>query len=157
MLYGVSTLACMPFAARFADRSGRHAAVVAAGGVLAGVGCLASLSETMVGGPSNAVMIAILALGFGHALSLTSQIAIVQEVAGYHGGLGQASIIGAYRLVERAGMVLGPIVAGALAASFGYQGAIVGIGVIVLVSIALYMLVMNLSRSASTPKRSESA
>ena len=157
MLYGVSTLACMPFAARFADRSGRHAAVVAAGGVLAGLGCLASLAETAVGGPSNAVIIAILALGFGHALSLTSQIAIVQEIASYHGGLGQASVIGAYRLMERAGMVLGPVVAGALAASFGYQGAIVGIGVIVLVFIALYMLVMNLSRSASPVRRSEIA
>jgi MFS family permease/HAMP domain-containing protein len=157
MLYGVSTLACMPFAARFADRSGRHAAVVAAGGVVAGLGCLASLSEASVGGPSGAVMIAILALGFGHALSLTSQIAIVQEVASYHGGLGQASVIGAYRLVERAGMVLGPIVAGALAASFGYQGAIVGIGIIVLVSIALYMIMMHLSRSASAARRSKLA
>ena len=157
MLYGVSTLACMPFAARFADRSGRHAAVVAAGGLLAGLGCLASLSVTSVGGPSNAVMIAILALGFGHALSLTSQIAIVQEIASYHGGLGQASVIGAYRLVERAGMVLGPIVAGALAASFGYQGAIVGIGVIVLASIAMYMVVMQFSRSASLTRRREMA
>ena len=157
MLYGVSTLACMPFAARFADRSGRHAAVVAAGGVVAGLGCLASLSEASVGGPSGAVMIAILALGFGHALSLTSQIAIVQEVASYHGGLGQASVIGAYRLVERAGMVLGPIVAGALAASFGYRGAIVGIGIIVLVSIALYMIMMHLSRSASAARRSKLA
>ena len=157
MLYGVSTLACMPIAARFADRSGRHAAVVAAGGLLAGLGCLASLSDAAFGGPSNAVVIAIVALGFGHALSLTSQIAIVQEVASYHGGLGQASVIGAYRLVERAGMVLGPVVAGALAASFGYQGAIVGIGVIVLVCIAAYMLMMNLSRSASTMRRSEIA
>jgi MFS family permease/HAMP domain-containing protein len=157
MLYGVSTLACMPVAARFADRSGRHAAVVAAGGLLAGLGCLASLSDATFGGPSNAVVIAIVALGFGHALSLTSQIAIVQEVASHHGGLGQASVIGAYRLVERAGMVLGPVVAGALAASFGYQGAIVGIGVIVLASIALYMLVMNLSRSASPMRRSEIA
>ena len=157
MLYGVSTLACMPFAARFADRSGRHAAVVAAGGVVAGLGCLASLSEASVGGPSGAVMIAILALGFGHALSLTSQIAIVQEVASYHGGLGRASVIGAYRLVERAGMVLGPIVAGALAASFGYRGAIVGIGIIVLVSIALYMIMMHLSRSASAARRGKLA
>ena len=157
MLYGVSTLACMPLAARFADRSGRHAAVVAAGGVVAGLGCLASLSATAVGGPSSAVMIAILALGLGHALSLTSQIAIVQEVASFHGGIGQASVIGAYRLMERAGMVLGPIVAGALAASFGYQGAIVGIGVIVLVSIALYMLVMHLSHSTSPLRRSEIA
>ena len=157
MLYGVSTLVCMPFAARFADRSGHHATVVAVGGVLAGLGCLASLSVATVGGPTNAVMIAILALGFGHALSLTSQIAIVQEVASHHGGLGQASVIGAYRLVERAGMVLGPIVAGALAAAFGYQGAIVGIGVIVLASIALYMLVMALSRGASPLRRSEIA
>ena len=157
MLYGVSTLACMPFAARFADRSGRHAAVVAAGGLLAGLGCLASLSVSAVGGPSNAVMIAILALGFGHALSLTSQIAIVQEIASYHGGLGQASVIGAYRLVERAGMALGPIVAGALAAAFGYQGAIVGIGVIVLASIAMYMVVMHFSRNASLTRRGERA
>ena len=157
MLYGVSTLACMPVAARFADRAGRHAAVVAAGGLLAGLGCLASLSDAAFGGPSNAVVIAIVALGFGHALSLTSQIAIVQEIASYHGGLGQASVIGAYRLVERAGMVLGPVVAGALAASFGYQGAIVGIGVIVLVCIAAYMLIMKLSRSAPQVRRSEIA
>ena len=158
MLYGVSTILCMPFASRLADRSGRHAAVVAVGGALAGLGCLASLFEGAVGGVSNAVGVAIVALGVGHALSLTSQLAIVQEAAVRHpDGLGQASAISAYRLVERAGMVLGPIVAGALAASFGYQGAIVGIGVIVLVSIALYMLVMNLSRNAFTVKRSEIA
>ena len=148
-LYGASTLACMSFAARFADRSGRHAAVVAVGGVLAGLGCLASLPETAIGGPLNAVIIAILALGFGHALSLTSEIAIVQNVARRRGGLHQASIIGAYRLAERGGMVLGPVVAGALAASFGYRGAIVGIGVILLVSIALYVVAMNPLRPAS--------
>lgn len=157
MLYGVSTLLCLPFASRYADRFGRHATVVAVGGVLAGLGCLASLSDETVGGASNAVMIAILALGVGHALSLASQLAIVQEVASRHRRLGQASVIGAYRLVERAGMVLGPVVAGALAATFGYQGAIVGIGVITLVCIALYMLVMNLSGSPSTVRRREIA
>ena len=157
MLYGVSTLLCLPFAARYADRFGRHATVVAIGGVLAGLGCLASLSAEAVGGASNAVMIAILALGVGHALSLASQLAIVQEVASRQRRLGQASVIGTYRLVERAGMVLGPVVAGALAANFGYQGAIVGIGVITLVCIALYILVMNLSGSASTVRRSEIA
>ena len=157
MLYGISTLVCMPVAARFADRSGRHATVVAAGGLLAGLGCLASLSDAAFGGPSNAVVIAIVALGIGHALSLTSQMAIVQEVASHHGGLGQASVIGAYRLVERAGMVLGPVVAGALAASFGYQGAIVGIGGIVLACIALYMLVMKMSRNTTQMRRRELA
>ena len=148
-LYGASTLACSSFAARFADRSGRHAAVVALGGMLAGLGCLASLSEVAVGGPFNAVLIAILALGFGHALSLTSEIAIVQNVARRRGGLHQASMISAYRLAERAGLVLGPIVAGVLAATFGYQGAIVGIGVILLVSTTLYVIAMNPLRPAS--------
>jgi len=153
MLYGVSTLAFMPIMARFADRSGRHVAVVAVGGLLAGAGCLASLSDATFGGPLNAVVIAIVALGIGHALSLTSQLAIVQEVASHYGGLGQASAIGAYRLVERSGMVLGPVVAGVLAANFGYQGAIVGIGCIVLVCIALYMLLMKISRRRTARMR----
>ena len=158
MVYGVSTIICLPFASRLADRSGRHALVVAAGGALAGAGCLATLFEPAVGGASNAVMIAILALGVGHALSLTSQLAIVQEVAvHHHGGLGQASTISTYRLVERAGMILGPIVAATFAAAFGYQGAIVGIGTIVLVSIVLYALMMSLSGHSSRLPRSEAA
>ena len=152
-LYGVSTLAFASFAARFADRSGRHAAVVATGGVLAGLGCLASLSDSVVGGAFNAVLIAILALGFGHALSLASEIAIIQNIARRRGGLHQASIISAYRLAERGGMVLGPIVAGMLAARFGYQGAIVGIGVVLLVSSALYMIAVNPLRPESSVRR----
>ena len=158
MLYGVSTMICLPFVSRLADRSGRHAVVVAAGGALAGLGCLASLFESAVGGASNAVAIAILALGVGHALSLTSQLAIVQEVADRHpSGLGRASTIGAYRLVERAGMVLGPIVAGVFAAAFGYRGAIVGIGVIVVACIVLYVVMMSLSGNVPGPQRSKAA
>ena len=156
-LYGASTLVCTSFVARFADRSGRHAAVVAVGGALAGLGCLASLTEAALGGPFYAVMIAILALGFGHALSLTSEIAIVQNVARHRGGLHQASMIGAYRLAERGGMVLGPIVAGTLAAGFGYRGAIVGIGAILLVSIAVYAVVMIPLRPASGVRRRRTA
>ena len=156
-LYGASTFVCTSFVARFADRSGRHAAVVAVGGALAGLGCLASLTEAAVGGPFYAVMIAIIALGFGHALSLSSEIAIVQNVARRRGGLHQASMIGAYRLAERGGMVLGPIVAGTLAAGFGYRGAIVGIGVILLVSIAVYAVVTIPLRPASRVRRSRTA
>ena len=158
MLYGVSTLAVMPLAARFADRSGRHATVVAAGGGLAGLGCLASLYESIAGGASGAVVIAIVALGVGHALSLASQLAIVQNVADHHrGNLGRASVIGVYRLVERAGMVLGPIVAGVLAAGFGYRGAIIGIGAIVLAATAVYAVMMSLPGPASDLREREAA
>lgn len=156
-LYGASTLVCMSVVARFADRSGRHAAVVAVGGVLAGLGCLASLPAVAVVGPVYAVMTAILALGFGHALSLTSEIAVVQNVAIRRGGMQQASMIGAYRLAERGGMVLGPIVAAALAARYGYQGAIVGIGVILLASITIYAMSMIALRRAPGMRRRRSA
>ena len=159
MLYGVSTLACMPFASRFADRTGRHASVVAVGGILAGLGCLASLFESSIGATS-AVMIAILALGVGHALSLTSQLAIVQEVADRHpGGLGPASVIGVYRVLDRVGMIVGPLVAGGLAAGFGYQYAIVGVGVIVLALMSVYAILVSLAAGRSTPdlERSQAA
>ena len=152
-LYGAATLACTSVAARFADRSGRHAAVVAAGCAVAGLGCLATLSDTAVGGGFSAVVIAILALGFGHALSLSSEIAIVQGIAARRGSLHQASMVGAYRLAERAGMVLGPIIAGALAAAYGYRGAIAGIGAIVLVCAALYAISMRLLGPAAGAQR----
>ena len=147
MIYGVSTLVCMPLASRFADRSGCHAVAVATGGMLASFGCLVNLLDEVIGNPSNAVMIAIAAVGVGHSLALTSQTAIVQAVTSLHKDIGQASAIGAYRLVERTGMVLGPIIAAALAASFGYHGAIVGMGIIVLVSSILYTIVTYLSGS----------
>ena len=54
-------------------------------------------------------------------------------------------------------MVLGPIVAGTLAAGFGYRGAIVGIGVILLVSIAVYAVVTIPLRPASRVRRSRTA
>ena len=148
-LYGAATFFSTSLVARFAERSGRHASMVAIGGALAGLGCLASLPSAAPGGPFYAVMIAILALGFGHALSLTSELAIVQNVARRRGGWHQASMIGAYRLAERGGMVLGPLVAGALAAGFGYRGAIVGIGAILLVSIGAYALVAFPLRTSS--------
>ena len=156
-LYGAATLACTSVAARFADRSGRHAAIVAAGCALAGLGCLATLSAAALGGAFSAVLIAVLALGVGHALSLTSEIAIVQDVARRRAGLHQPSLIGAYRLAERGGMVLGPMIAGMLAAAFGYRGAIVGIGVIVLVCAAVYAIAMYLLPPASGVQRRTSA
>ena len=143
-LYGVAAIAFTPFAARLADRSGRYAAVIFAGNALAGFGCLMSLFDDAVGGAFNAVMIAILALGIGYAMTLTSQLAVVQFVADRHDDMGHASVLGAYRLLERGGTVLGPLVAAMLAAHFGYRHAIAGIGVIVLACIACYALVMLL-------------
>ena len=158
MLYGGATIACTSLASRFADRSGRYAAIIAAGGALAGLGCLAALFESALGGPVEAVIVAILALGGGHALSLTSQLAIIQEVAERHRNVvGQATVIGAYRMIERAGLVIGPIAAAAFAAGFGYRGAMIGIGVVVLASVGLYAVLMSVAKGAPSLQGSQTA
>ena len=66
---------------------------------------------------------------------------MIQQVAErYRSSIGVASVIGAYRLVERIGMVIGPIVAAILISIFGYQHAIVAFGFILLGLISLFVL-----------------
>ncbi len=141
MIYGIATLLCLTLGARFADRTERYATCVTLGAAVAGLGCIAALFGEFVGGPSAAVVVAIGSLGVGHALTLTSQNSIIQQVAErYRHTLGRASVVSAYRLCERLGMVTGPLIAVALIAAFGYQGAIVGFGVILIGLIALFVI-----------------
>ena len=150
MLYGVATITCLPLASWLADHTGKYSVSVATGVGLTGLGCLANIPAIGFLDGTLAIGISIFTLGIGHALSLTSQLAIVQDVADSHRGvLGQASAVSAYRLVERLGLVLGPIIAAPLAFSFGYQGAIVGIGVITVAFVALYLVTMRFAERAS--------
>ena len=142
MLYGIATLVCLSFAARFADRGENYANAVALGTAIAGFGCIASLFSDVAGDAAYLVILAIIALGVSHGFTLTSQASLIQQVAERHRNtLGRASVIGAYRLCERFGMVLGPMVAVALITAFGYKGAIVGFGVILLVLISLFVVI----------------
>lgn len=135
MLYGIATVACTTLVARFADRTKKYALLVGLGGVTAAVGCLAlafNVSTTMVS-------VAVLALGLSHGMALTPQLAIVQQVADRHRHIiGRASVVGVYRLIERSGLILGPLVAGALVAGFDYVGAIIGLGIIGFAAMLMY-------------------
>lgn len=145
MLYGLCTISCTPLAARWADRTGRHVQTVAVGSLLAGAGCMASLSTGGLIDQTEAVVVAVVALGLSHSLTLTSQLAIIQEVADrLSGTVGRTSVIGVYRLLERGGTVLGPVIAAAFAVSFGYQGAVVGVGALVLVLSLFYLVGIGL-------------
>ena len=147
MLYGIATLLCLTLAARYADRTENYGYMVGLGAAIAGLGCIAAYFSNLFGDASYAVILAIGSLGVGHALTLTSQNSIIQQVAErYRDTLGRASVVGAYRLCERLGMVIGPLIAVALISAFGYQGAIVGFGVIL---IGLIMLFLISNRSAS--------
>ena len=145
MLYGFTTITFVSLAARIADRYGKYSYVVAIGGTITGLGCIVSLFTDSVSSASNALLIAIFTLGFAHALTLTSQNAIIQLIAKhYRGTMGRTSVISAYRTVERFGMVIGPLLAVALIGAFGYRGAIAGFGSILLGVTALFLIVMAL-------------
>ena len=151
MLYGLATLSCIFVFARYADHTRKYVQVIFAGGTLAGLGCIASVFAHHIGiSSTGTVVTAILALGFGHAMTLTSQNALILQVAeAYSGTMGRASVVATCRLFERLGMVIGPLVAVALINVFGYRGAIGGFGAIILGLIVLFIIVMTF---ASKPK-----
>lgn len=137
MTYGLASIALAPLAARWADGIGRHGLFVGLGGLVSGLGCLAVLQA-----PSSwAVLTAIVCLGIGQAAALPNQLALVQEIAArYRDGLGQATVLGAYRLLERLGTVAGPIVVASLLQAFGYAGAVAGTGALVIATSILFAL-----------------
>ena len=145
MLYGLATLSCIFICARYADHTQKYVHVIFAGGAFAGLGCIASIFTNQIGiNDTGTVVTAILALGFGHALTLTSQNALILQVAEAHANtMGRASVVSTYRLFERLGMVIGPLVAVMLIGTLGYRGAIAGFGVIILGLILLFLIVMT--------------
>ncbi len=151
MLYGLATIGLVYVTAKHADRSGRYATIIGIGGIIASLGCIANLADNTLGGGSNAATVAILALGVGHALSLTSQNSIIQQVAESHrDAIGKASVLGAYRLLERIGMIVGPLIAVGLSTLYGYRGAIIAFGFILMVLTIAFVVVMRFAPNQST-------
>lgn len=127
MAYGLAIIALSPFAAKLADRIGKLRWFVTVGGYAA------SLSMFVIYYYDNTLglLLSITLLGIAHAIGVSPQLAlindfckeVVQEV-----GAGTAT--GIFRLVERLGNVLGPVIAALLISNFGYRGAFLGIGLL---------------------------
>lgn len=113
MLYGLVTVLLNPLFARVADAWGNRAGVVAAGGLLAALGCL--VADFL---PPLWIMVAVVvSMGLGHAAIFSAQLAVVQGVAaGYRDSVGEASVLALFRLLERLGTALGPLTVAALVA-----------------------------------------
>ncbi|QCG90735.1 MFS transporter [Azospirillum sp. TSH100] len=127
MTYGLIIVLLGPGVSKMADRSGRHALFAGLGGLIGGAGALAILQEQGVTG----VLIGIAALGIAHALNNATQLALVPEVCRADcARMGESSVFAIYRLLERGGSVIGPLLAAALADRFGIQAALVALGVL---------------------------
>jgi predicted MFS family arabinose efflux permease len=105
MTYGIAALALTSFFSHWADRTQAHGLLIVAGGILTGLGMLPSL----FGESPGRVLLAILALGIGQAMSIPALFAVVTRVAHHEiEAVGQASVLGIFRLVERLGAAAGP-------------------------------------------------
>ena len=144
MLYGLITLAGTKIAARLADKFQNYEHMVITSGVVAGAGFLVSMFDFGASGATIAIVVAILCMGFGHSLAFSSQHSIVQIIAEEHNRIaGRATILSTYRVFERSGMVIGPMIVVALTTNLGYRAAIVAIGVIMIVLTIIYALTVR--------------
>lgn len=116
MLYALPSLLAVAFISRVAKRLQVDGLLVALGGIIAGAGFIPMLFWP---GPVT-VAIGVLALGAGHALSISSQLSLVALVCEREIVLhGASGVFGFFRFVERLGAALGPLAAGILTAFFG--------------------------------------
>jgi len=139
MAYGIAVVLVGPVAAWAADRYGWRLHLVAAGGLLAGVGMLA----VMVSPSTVAVLFATCMLGVSVGVGSAPLLAAMPDLCPQEcQALGQTTMIAIVRLLERVGSALGPILAGLMVPVFGYGGAVTGMGVMMLVSALGFVLVM---------------
>lgn len=157
MLYGLAALFLGPACARLADRYAAHGLLVGAGGLLAGIGLIpVFFFPTTVG-----VLVGVLLLGIGQAMSISPQLALVTRICKPQiERFGRDPILGFYRLVERLGGAAGPLVAAGLASLFGYPGAITATGILGVLTATLFsvgFLMLGIEREPDSEPPSASA
>jgi MFS family permease len=88
----------------------------------------------------------LLGVGVGQALSITPQSAMVADLARSAPPRVGARVLGVFRLTERGGSALGPLVGAWLLAALGFGGAVAAIGVATLAGSATYGLALRRQR-----------
>ena len=143
MLYGLLAVVCTPFISHFADRSGQYSLIITLGGILSGLGLIITASGDLFGGVTIAVLISIITVGIGHSFIISSQNAIVQEIAhSYRSEIGMPMVLGICRLIDRLGMVIGPILAAVLISKLSYTSVISSIGGFVIFTALLFWMII---------------
>ena len=145
MTYAVVMVVLSPIAASLATVRERMEWLVGAGLLISGLGSLLVLA-----GGSNAWLFAtVFLIGLGQSLSIAAQSALVREHCDAEvAALGEPAVYGVFRLLERLGNALGPLLAAALVLGFGYRTSFVAIGALVLACGVCFLLA---TRRAPTP------
>lgn len=157
MLYSVMMVLGVPLTTEVVERIQRarqarpHATFVAGGLVVSGLAGLVMLVPLGLWGATALVLL----LGIAQAMSIAPQSAMVADVsAADMGRLGESAIYGVYRLVERLGNAMGPVIAAFLLQVAGFHAAFAVIGASVLAcGIAFYAVFRGGTGAAHTAAR----
>lgn len=144
MIYPLAMVVLVPVFASLADRDDRRVLFVIGGGLLAGLSGL-----VVLGDPDNVFVLAamLLLLGLGQAMSIAPQSALVGAFGKRLAApVAESSVYGVFRLVERSGSALGPVLAGVLLALYGFSAAVVLIGLAVALGAALFGLTVMIAQ-----------
>ncbi|MDO8608278.1 MAG: MFS transporter [Phaeospirillum sp.] len=137
MLYPIAVVLLSPLAARLADQTGWKAGLVAIGGLIGGAGLLLPLYSSDL----DTLTLAIVMLGVSHGLSASPQLAMIPDLCWTEcRNMGQTNVLAFLRLAERVGSVIGPLLAAAFIPLYGYGGAIIALGVVVMSMSAVFAL-----------------
>jgi MFS family permease len=125
MVYAVMMVLMGPLAAAWASTRQRMEWLVGGGLVLSGAGGMVMLA----GADVSWVFAAVVLVGAGQAMSMAAQSALVSERCPEDvQRLGEHTVYGVYRLLERLGNAAGPLIAGGLVLFCGYRNSFVVIG-----------------------------
>ncbi len=140
MVYAIMMVLVVPFAATLSDASLKRERYVALGLMISGLGgFLLFFSESFL-----VLFAVVFLLGLGQAMSIAAQSALVgehcqEEIHRY----GPDAVYGTYRLLERLGNALGPLLASVLVVLWGYQGAFISLSGLAFVCGVLFALSMR--------------
>jgi MFS family permease len=146
MTYAVVMVLMTPLAASLATTSQRMHWLVGGGLVVSGLGAAAVL----VGQGVGTLFLAVVLVGIGQSMSISAQSALVAEnCAAEIRRLGEGVVYGVYRLLERIGNALGPLIAAVLVMVLHYRASFVAIGIAVaLFGVAFLLATLRAARSA---------
>ena len=136
ILYSLVIILAGPWLSRLATSPGRSWALVIGGAILSGLAtCLLLLGQEIA-----VVVLCVLVVGIAHAMSISPQIGLVPDVCRKEVDLiGETAILGVFRMLERVGSVIGPILVATLVLRFGMVEGLAWTGAAI-VAMALLLL-----------------
>jgi len=130
MVYAVVMVLMGPLTAGLANTRQRMEWLVGGGLMISGLGGVLMLA----GGGVPWVFTATALIGIGQSMSMAAQSALVSERCPEDvARMGEHTVYGVYRLLERLGNAIGPVAAGLLALHYGYRIGFVVIGSLAMV------------------------